>query len=232
MAVPSHNARPNGPALSSNDDTWDSGYSEVAWTNPACYPTPAMAVGQHWLHHGPHNNSNPGISPVSASPCSNPTITPPSSYHHPNCIPWPVGSPNGYILPDAHNAACHPNTPKSTPMARISSFNSSPEEPLDTANYENTCGHGAGAQSRQAAGIDVNHYGRYKCRWEGCTYTSTFSRQTCLWRHIKSTHVAPEEFKCPVRDCKESFGRKDKLQSHMRLCHITHGRSESCSCHS
>ncbi|KAJ5392511.1 hypothetical protein N7509_008001 [Penicillium cosmopolitanum] len=124
MAAHSHNARPNGPALSSNDDTWDSGYPEVAWTNPACYPTPAMAVGQHWLHHGPHSNSNP------------------------------VGSPNGYILPDAHNAACHPNTPKSTPMARISSFNSSPEEPLDTTNYENTCAHGIGAQSRQAAGIE------------------------------------------------------------------------------
>lgn len=154
MAAHSHNARPNGPALSSNDDTWDSGYPEVAWTNPACYPTPAMAVGQHWLHHGPHSNSNPGISPISASPCSNPTITPPSSLHHPNCIPWPVGSPNGYILPDAHNAACHPNTPKSTPMARISSFNSSPEEPLDTTNYENTCAHGIGAQSRQAAGIE------------------------------------------------------------------------------
>ncbi|KAJ5975052.1 hypothetical protein N7481_008759 [Penicillium waksmanii] len=59
MAAPSHNTRPNGPALSSNDDNWDSGYSEVAWTNPACYPTPAMPVGQHWLHHAPHSNSNP-----------------------------------------------------------------------------------------------------------------------------------------------------------------------------
>lgn len=153
MATPSHNICPNNLPMPSNDDTWDSSYPEVAWTNTPPYPTPGMAVGPHWIHQASRSNSSSDKHPIPASPCSNPTITPPSSYHQ-NCIPWPVGSPNGYIVPDAHNTACHSNPPPlSTPMARMSSFHSSPDESSDSPNCD-TYVHGMGAHSRQASGIE------------------------------------------------------------------------------
>lgn len=58
-----------------------------------------------------------------------------------------------------------------------------------------------------------------KCEWKGCVYPGAFSRETCLWRHIRSTHLSPQEFKCP--QCNKTFGlgRKDKLNAHVRLVH-------------
>ncbi|OQD79668.1 hypothetical protein PENANT_c046G02394 [Penicillium antarcticum] len=57
------------------------------------------------------------------------------------------------------------------------------------------------------------------CGWKGCTYSGGFSREACLWRHIKSTHVSPKALKCS--HCKKTFGlgREDKLRAHKRLAH-------------
>ncbi|KAJ5690636.1 transcriptional regulator family: C2H2 zinc finger [Penicillium macrosclerotiorum] len=58
-----------------------------------------------------------------------------------------------------------------------------------------------------------------KCGWEGCTYTGRFSCASALMRHLRSTHVAPGTYKCPISNCKRAFGRKDKLQEHIRVLH-------------
>lgn len=57
------------------------------------------------------------------------------------------------------------------------------------------------------------------CGWKDCTYSGGFSREACLWRHIKSTHISPKALTCP--HCNKTFGlgREDKLRAHKRLAH-------------
>ncbi|KAJ9300136.1 hypothetical protein DTO271G3_2253 [Paecilomyces variotii] len=66
-------------------------------------------------------------------------------------------------------------------------------------------------------GTGRTNSGHVKCRWEGCTYTGDFSRDTTLWRHIKAIHLFPDAFAC--RQCRRNFGRKDKYDKHMRDAH-------------
>ncbi|RWQ99915.1 hypothetical protein C8Q69DRAFT_452979 [Paecilomyces variotii] len=61
--------------------------------------------------------------------------------------------------------------------------------------------------------------GPLTCGWEGCTSTDVFSCDRALWRHIKTMHVSPDAFECPVKRCGRSFGRKDKCQDHIRSSH-------------
>ncbi|CAI7630227.1 unnamed protein product [Penicillium bialowiezense] len=70
----------------------------------------------------------------------------------------------------------------------------------------------------------------FKCGWEGCTSATAYARDTSLWRHIKEKHIYPGRFKCTFLRCGKSFGRKDKLQEHLRSAHAeTEGRKrESC----
>ncbi|KAJ9262218.1 hypothetical protein DTO212C5_8015 [Paecilomyces variotii] len=72
-------------------------------------------------------------------------------------------------------------------------------------------------QHRPGAGR--TNSGHVKCRWEGCTYTGDFSRDTTLWRHIKAKHLFPSAFVCRVEQCQRAFGRKDKYDEHMRDAH-------------
>jgi hypothetical protein len=56
-----------------------------------------------------------------------------------------------------------------------------------------------------------------RCDWRDCEYPGNFSREGCLWRHIKSQHISPDEFKCHV--CQSTFGRKDRFRNHMLTVH-------------
>ncbi|KAJ6028499.1 hypothetical protein N7540_004075 [Penicillium herquei] len=57
----------------------------------------------------------------------------------------------------------------------------------------------------------------FKCRWEGCTYKGTFTKEASLVRHLKTTHISPAMYQC--LPCKKAFGRKDRFSAHMRLVH-------------
>jgi hypothetical protein len=70
-----------------------------------------------------------------------------------------------------------------------------------------------------APGLDPNQLDRFRCRWEGCTYTGTFSRETTLLRHIRSMHISPAKFPCSFPKCRRTFGRKDQFRAHMRSVH-------------
>lgn len=250
----SHSFLPNSvDTMSANSGIWDSPYTDNAWASASSYPpsgTP-ITTDEPWLQQVLSNRSHACL-PLMAGQSSSTMISPPSS-HHTEHMSWSTASPNGYMSPDGRPTAYPSNTILHTPIDRILSLNSSPDGLSDTFSCGNPCSHGTGLHSSQSSGIEyvppkvtpsrsfpdkvltsssVSPFSRYKCHWEGCTYTGAFSRQTCLWRHIKSTHVAPEEYRCPAPECKETFGRKDKLKSHMRLYHITHGHSEQCSCRS
>ncbi|KAJ5618694.1 hypothetical protein N7528_006805 [Penicillium herquei] len=60
----------------------------------------------------------------------------------------------------------------------------------------------------------------YRCTWEGCQYTGSFSGEGTLMRHIKSTHVSPNRYRCKI--CGKVFGRKDKVMEHLRGAHAAH----------
>ncbi|KAJ5726843.1 hypothetical protein N7493_005870 [Penicillium malachiteum] len=60
---------------------------------------------------------------------------------------------------------------------------------------------------------------RFQCDWPGCQYSGSFGRNTELQRHIKTLHVLPGSFKCPVSGCCVSCNREDNLKSHQRNVH-------------
>ncbi|KAJ5453557.1 uncharacterized protein N7458_004513 [Penicillium daleae] len=57
----------------------------------------------------------------------------------------------------------------------------------------------------------------FKCEWNGCTNAGTFRVKSSLLRHVDSTHISANKFKCPA--CTRAFGRKDKYKSHIRHVH-------------
>lgn len=61
--------------------------------------------------------------------------------------------------------------------------------------------------------------GPIKCDWKDCTNPRLFTRDTSLWRHIKEKHIFSDAFKCSSLSCDMSFGRKDKLNEHLRSAH-------------
>ncbi|KAI2707747.1 transcriptional regulator family: C2H2 zinc finger [Penicillium roqueforti] len=73
--------------------------------------------------------------------------------------------------------------------------------------------------------------GPVTCGWEGCTYTLPFTHVISLWRHIKDKHIFPDAFKCPSPQCGKAYGRKDKLQRHLRSHADAEGRGKCRSCH-
>ncbi|KAJ5157854.1 uncharacterized protein N7482_008954 [Penicillium canariense] len=70
-------------------------------------------------------------------------------------------------------------------------------------------------------GADFNGGGgqdlRLWCGWIGCRDRRGFTREDCLMRHIRSTHISPDLFKCT--QCTKAFGRLDKLRDHLCLRH-------------
>ncbi|KAJ5720862.1 uncharacterized protein N7483_008796 [Penicillium malachiteum] len=68
-----------------------------------------------------------------------------------------------------------------------------------------------------------------KCRWEGCTYKGTFTKEASLVRHVKATHISPEMYQC--LPCKKTFGRKDRFSAHMRLVHPDMCAANGKRCH-
>lgn len=55
-----------------------------------------------------------------------------------------------------------------------------------------------------------------KCEWKGCKSKRSFGRRAELERHVKSIHISPDAYQCPVIGCEKSFGRKDRMESHKR----------------
>lgn len=55
-----------------------------------------------------------------------------------------------------------------------------------------------------------------QCRWQGCTDSSFFGRDTALRQHIKEEHILPGVFKCSTPGCGETFDRLSKLHGHSR----------------
>lgn len=61
--------------------------------------------------------------------------------------------------------------------------------------------------------------GILQCRWEGCTYTRDFGRESELLRHIRLIHIRPRRYPCPVSPGCRAFNRKDNLLEHLRRIH-------------
>ncbi|KAL4789162.1 hypothetical protein BDV19DRAFT_395302 [Aspergillus venezuelensis] len=59
----------------------------------------------------------------------------------------------------------------------------------------------------------------YRCRWEGCTSATLFRREADLMRHLKTIHVSPQAYHCPVFNCDRVFGRKDHVNQHVNRRH-------------
>ncbi|KAJ5941237.1 transcriptional regulator family: C2H2 zinc finger [Penicillium verrucosum] len=71
-----------------------------------------------------------------------------------------------------------------------------------------------------------------KCDWKDCTNPCLFTRDTSLWRHIKEKHIFPDAFKCSSLLCNMSFGRRDKLNEHLRSAHADGEGQEGRYCRS
>ncbi|KAL4883982.1 hypothetical protein BJY04DRAFT_183708 [Aspergillus karnatakaensis] len=74
-------------------------------------------------------------------------------------------------------------------------------------------------QAVQSQSQESNNLPQFQCKWEGCTRTHYFRRETDLWRHIRTIHVAPGAFRCVVGNCGKVFGRKDHFQQHVKRRH-------------
>jgi hypothetical protein len=61
-----------------------------------------------------------------------------------------------------------------------------------------------------------------QCKWEGCRSQATFKRANDLIRHIRTIHVAPDEYRCRVEGCGMAFGRKDHRRAHEEV-HLRRG---------
>ncbi|KAL4928161.1 uncharacterized protein BDV17DRAFT_264918 [Aspergillus undulatus] len=59
----------------------------------------------------------------------------------------------------------------------------------------------------------------FVCKWEGCNPPSCFKRPGDLIRHLRTVHVSPDAFPCPVKGCDKVFGRKDHLKEHCKRRH-------------
>ncbi|KAL3458802.1 hypothetical protein BJX64DRAFT_265934 [Aspergillus heterothallicus] len=57
----------------------------------------------------------------------------------------------------------------------------------------------------------------FQCKWEGCKSNATYKRDAELWRHIRTKHLAPDAYRCPVAGCGRTFGRSDHLKIHERV---------------
>lgn len=150
----SHSFCPNDvDTIAANNDTWDSGYPNNAWTNTSFYPAPGTPIATEgpWLQQALSNKPHSNVPLIAGQ---SPTMMAPSSSYHPDRTHWPIASPNGYIPPDTH-ATIHPsNAVLRTPMNRIPSSNSSPEELSDTVSCGTSCSHGTGLHSSQVTGIE------------------------------------------------------------------------------
>lgn len=58
-----------------------------------------------------------------------------------------------------------------------------------------------------------------RCRWEGCEYTGTFSRESDLLRHLKTVHICKDSYCCPVEGCQKVSNRCDNMKEHIRRVH-------------
>ncbi|KAJ5100404.1 hypothetical protein N7456_006456 [Penicillium angulare] len=59
----------------------------------------------------------------------------------------------------------------------------------------------------------------FRCAWKDCGYNRGFTRKGSLLRHVKSLHLDPHSFVCPVEACSKNFSRKDNLNEHIRRKH-------------
>ncbi|GKZ95336.1 hypothetical protein AnigIFM59636_009075 [Aspergillus niger] len=57
----------------------------------------------------------------------------------------------------------------------------------------------------------------FECNWLGCSSSTRFSTVGDLVRHLKSIHISPDAYSCPV--CGKTSGRKDHLRDHRRRRH-------------
>jgi hypothetical protein len=57
------------------------------------------------------------------------------------------------------------------------------------------------------------------CKWEGCKYEGSFRRVADLLRHIRTVHISPGSYTCPVAGCLKSFNRRDNLEAHVQRIH-------------
>ncbi|PKY07437.1 hypothetical protein P168DRAFT_279406 [Aspergillus campestris IBT 28561] len=58
-----------------------------------------------------------------------------------------------------------------------------------------------------------------QCKWEGCRYLGEFQRVSELIRHIRTLHITPLDYPCPVPGCDKICNREDNLLQHMRTRH-------------
>ncbi|KAL3489580.1 hypothetical protein BJX62DRAFT_208794 [Aspergillus germanicus] len=59
----------------------------------------------------------------------------------------------------------------------------------------------------------------FRCKWEGCRSPTVFRRVGDLIRHLRTIHILPTAYQCPVKNCGKAFGRKDHLKEHIKGCH-------------
>ncbi|KAJ5527353.1 hypothetical protein N7513_011512 [Penicillium frequentans] len=115
------------------------------------------------------------------------------------------------------------------PVGSILGSCTTPSEPLTYSSINSGSG--------PSHDLKADQLGHLQCGWKGCTYTGAFTTETSLWRHIKTKHVSPGQFKCPFPKCGKCFSRKDNYAAHVRLVHSddsfecpVHKSSPSKSC--
>ncbi|KAJ0417767.1 hypothetical protein BJY00DRAFT_315559 [Aspergillus carlsbadensis] len=65
----------------------------------------------------------------------------------------------------------------------------------------------------------TNTYHPFRCMWDGCTSPTIFHNESDLARHLKTVHISPVAYPCPVQECSRAFGRNDHLVAHLRRVH-------------
>ncbi|KAL5339775.1 hypothetical protein BJX70DRAFT_363142 [Aspergillus crustosus] len=116
----------------------------------------------------------------------------------------------------SHTGFMYPDNLNPTHIAAQSSAHVNPASiALPNANHQSN----RAAFHNQTQGPDSNFSHLFRCKWEGCRSTHHFRREGDLWRHIRSIHLAPNAFPCPVAGCDKVCGRKDHMQQHVKRHH-------------
>ncbi|PYI09408.1 hypothetical protein BO78DRAFT_38564 [Aspergillus sclerotiicarbonarius CBS 121057] len=116
--------------------------------------------------------------------------------------------PSGYVsapLPVTGNNPHHTYTPHENYMHGIAPA----PGPFPTCPNRR----GSAVETHRQASHDL------RCQWKDCTTRPTFNRWEDLSRHIKTIHVFPHSYVCPVIGCGRLFNRKDNLEEHMSRHH-------------
>ncbi|CEJ58197.1 hypothetical protein PMG11_06863 [Penicillium brasilianum] len=225
MALTPYNTRREYQSGQANQDGWEYPWTPTNNTSPV-FSNPGQSVSPSLRRAVPAQVPSTPIRsngpPIVYSPTYRAAPTPWGVNATPIAYPETMVTPQHVPWADWGHSS-QGNAPPQGDLQPALSFNSvatssntGVDDPTPTGGEDDhRCGPASHANHHQPSQL--------KCQWAGCTYSGVFTRETCLWRHIKSVHVSPGMYACTYPQCNKAFGRKDKFLAHLRQAHMLPG---------